>query len=183
MRRLRLAGGFDAATAGLILGGAALIAASIVAAVSLLAPPKAPAAVSEEPTATPVITGRTSAALPPDRVATVLTVDAGAGAASVAKPGDHIDILGYFAHQTTGADSVTRVLLSDVPVVSTDRSGSSIALTLAVPQQSALLLQEAQALGAQPFVTVHPLQPVTALPSSFSDTDLANRLSAGARAR
>jgi len=178
VRRFRLAGGFDLATAGLILGGAVLIAASIVAAVSLLAPPRPPAPVAEEPTPTAVITGRTSAALPPDRVATVLTVDAGAGAAGAARPGDHVDVLGYFAHAATGSDSLTRILLADVPVVTVDRSGNSIALTLAVPQESALLLQEAQAIGAQPFIALRPLQPLATVPGTFTDSDLANRLSA-----
>jgi hypothetical protein len=178
VRRLRVARGFDAATAGLILGGAMLIAASIVAAASLLAPPRLSSPVAEEPAPTPVVTGRTSAALPADRVATVLTVDAAAGAAGAARPGDHIDILGYFARPATGAEAITRVLLADVPVLGIDRSGSSVALTLAVPQESALLLQQAQALGAQPFVALRPPNPVAAVPSSFSDTDLANRLTA-----
>ena len=179
MRRFRLTGGFDAATAGLILGGALLIAVSIVAAVVLLTPPPGQAPAATEPTPTPIISGRTAAALPPDRVAAVLTVDATTGAAGATRTGDHIDILGYFSHQATGADAVTRVLLSDVTVLGVDRAGSSVALTLSVPQESALLLHEAQALGAQPVVALRPIQPLAEVPGSFSDTNLATRLGSG----
>jgi Flp pilus assembly protein CpaB len=181
VRRPRLASGFDAVSAALIVGGAALVAASIVAAVVLLSPPRSPEPAAPEPTPTPLLTGRTSAALPPDRVATVLTVDAAAGAAGAARMGDHIDILGFFSRQASGTDPVTRVLLADVPVLSVDRSGTSVALTLAVPQESALLLNEAQALGAQPLVALRPLHPVGEPPASFSDADLAKRLTVGAR--
>jgi hypothetical protein len=180
VRRFRLTGGFDVATAGLIIGGAALLAVSIVAAVVLMTPPRAPGSTAlVEVTPTPLITGRTSAALPPDHVATVLTVDAAAGAAGATRMGDRIDILGYFSRRATGAEAVTRVLLSDVTVLNVDQSGTSVALTLSVPQESALLLSEAQALGAQPLVALRPLQPAVDLPASFSDSDLATRLSAG----
>jgi hypothetical protein len=90
-------------------------------------------------------------------------------------------VLGYFSAQTTGSTAITRVLLQDVPVLGADRSGSTVALTLALPQSNALLLQEAQALGTHPYVIVRPLQPLTDLPTSFSDTDLATRFSAGAQ--
>jgi len=178
VRRLRLAAGFDFVTAGLIVGGAALIAGSIIALAVLVSPPHEPALLLV-PTPTADATGHTAAALPPDRVATVLTLDAAAGAAGAARTGDHVDILGYFAHQASGGDPVTRVLMADVPVLSVDHSGTNVALTLAIPQESALLLQEAQALGAQAFVALRPVQPLATQPVSFSDTDLARRLSAG----
>jgi Flp pilus assembly protein CpaB len=180
VRRFPFAGGFDLATAGLILGGAVLLAVSIVAVIALLVPgpPGPPGA---PPTPQPTPSGRTSAALPADRVATVLALDASAGAATAARSGDHIDIFGYFARQVTGDDAVTRVLLADVEVLGVDRSGSNVALTLAVPRGSALLLQEAQSLGARPFVALRPVQRLAEMPTSFSDGDLANRLSAGAR--
>jgi Flp pilus assembly protein CpaB len=175
--------GFDFATAALIMGGAVLIAISIVAATVLVSPPHEPAVAITESTPTPDVTGHTSAALPADRVATVLTVDAAAGAAGAARPGDHVDVFGYFAHQANGGESITRSLMADVPVLSVDRTGSSVALTLAVPQESALLLQEAQALGGQAFVALRPLQPLASEPASFSDTDLASRLAAGNHAQ
>jgi Flp pilus assembly protein CpaB len=175
--RFRSAGGLDLATGALILGGALLIAASIVAAVPVIAPP-----VSGVPSTQPVTLssapGRVSASanLPPDRVAAVLTLDVGAGAGGAARTGDRVDVLGYFSRQVTGAEAVTRVLVQHVPVLNIDRSGASVALTLAVPQQSAVLLQEAQALGARPFVTLRPVQYTAELASSFSDADLARRL-------
>jgi Flp pilus assembly protein CpaB len=180
--RLRSAGGFDLLTGVLLLGGAALLAVAIVAAVVLLAPPRAPesvVALEPEPTALPT-PGRTSAALPADRVAAVLTVDASQGAAAATRQGDHVDVLAYFSPRVTGDQSITRVLLADVPVLSVDRAGSSVGLTLAVPQDSALLLQEAQALGGQPFVTLRSPQSSPDLPPTFSDADLASRLAAGA---
>jgi Flp pilus assembly protein RcpC/CpaB len=164
---LRLPAGLDFATGALLLGGAGLVAASIVAGVILLAPPSAPAAPEAEPTPTALPINRASAALAPDHVGTVLSVDAAAGASSAVRPGDHIDVVAFFARQAT-----TRVVLQDVPVLSVDRSGPNIALTLSVPQTSALLLQEAQALGGHPFVMLRPIQSTAALPNSFSDSDL-----------
>ncbi len=159
--------GLDLVTGALLLGGAGLLAASIVAAVVLLTPPEGSPVPGPEAVPTPLLAGRPSAALSPDRVATVLAVDAGVGAGSAVRAGDHVDVLAFFAQQTT-----TRLILQDVPVLNVDRSGSSIALTLAVPQTSALVLQESQALGARPLVTLRPLQPLGELPGSFSDADL-----------
>jgi Flp pilus assembly protein CpaB len=179
MRR-KPAGGLDLVTAALIASGAALIAASIVVAIVLLSPVGglAPVIAEPAPASTDAI-GRTSVALPADRVAAVLNVDASAGAGTAARSGDHVDVLGYFSRQVTGAQNLTRVLLRDVPVVTVERSAAGMALTLAVPQADALLLLEAQALGARPFVVLLPgTAPPSASdrPTSFSDADLANRL-------
>ena len=92
-------------------------------------------------------------------------------------------MLGYFSRQVIGIESITRVLLQDIPVLTVDRSGSGVALTLAVPHDGALLLQEAQAIGARPFVTLRSVRVAPnadGVPPSFSDTDLAGRL-AGVR--
>ncbi len=179
MRR-RPAGGVDLATAALIVSGAVLIAASIVIGIVLLAPAGVVTPIIAEPAPSPTDTiGRTSVALTADHVAAVLSVDASAGAGVAARAGDHVDVLGYFARQVTGAESITRVLLHDVPVVTVDRSAASVTLTLAVPQAEALLLQEAQALGARPFVLLLPGPAQSAAadqPITFSDADLANRL-------
>jgi Flp pilus assembly protein RcpC/CpaB len=181
VRRSPLAAGFDLATAGLIVGGAILLAASVVAAMVLLAPPRSPTVPVAAPSPAPTPGARAAAALPADRVATVLTLDAAAGAAAATRSGDHIDIFGYFARRTTGSEAVTRVLLADVPVLGIDRAGNNVSLTLAVPPESALVLQEAQALGVQPFVALRPVQPTAEAPADFSDTDLVNRLTAGAQ--
>ena len=176
--RFKPAGGFDLVTGALVLGGCALIALAIVVSVVLLAPPRSePSPPPPEPTPTP-FAGRASAALSADRVAAVLSVDAATGAAAAARKGDHIDVLGFFPQKATGSESVTRVLLADVPVLNVDRAGANVALTLSVPQSSALLLQEAQALGAQPYVTLRSPAATGETPSSFSDTDLANQLRA-----
>jgi Flp pilus assembly protein RcpC/CpaB len=164
---LRPPAGLDLATGALLLGGAGLVAASIVAAVVLLAPRATPASLETEPTPTAISLSRPAAALAPDRVGTVLSIDANGGASSAVRPGDHVDVLSFFPQQ-----AATRVVLTDIPVLGVDRSGSSIALTLAVPQSSALLLQEAQALGGRPYVMLRPLQASATLPTSFSDSDL-----------
>src|SRR5438132_7673255 len=177
--QFRSAGGFDLATGALILGGAGLIAAAIVAAVVLISPPPQVAPAVPEPIPTAPLSGRPSAALPADRVAAALTVDVSAGAGGAARAGDHVDVLAYFSRQITGAEAVTRVVMQDVAVLNVDRSGSSVALTLALPQASALLLQEAQALGARPFVTLRPTRQSTDIPAAFSDSDLANRFAGG----
>jgi Flp pilus assembly protein CpaB len=119
--------------------------------------------------------------LPAGRVAAVLFVDVAAGAGSAARSGDRVDVLGYFSRQITGSDNVTRLLLQDVPVLTIDRSGASVALTLALSQDAALLLQEAQALGARPFVTLRSVNGASALAPSttLSDADLAGRLAGG----
>ncbi len=175
MSRIRPTGGVDLVSGALILSGAALIALAIVASVLLMSPPAA--STTGAPPSSP--DDRASVALAADRVATVLNVDAAAGAGSVTRPGDHVDILGYFSRQITGGDAVTRVLLNDVPVLNVDDSGSQIALTLAVSQDSALLLQEAQALGGRPYVVLRPARLAAELPPSISDADVLSRLSGG----
>ena len=174
------AGGLDLATAALMLGGAALIAGSIAAGAMVLTPPVLdPQPVATEAVPTMIAPGRASATLAADRVATVLFVDAATGAGSAARAGDRVDVLGYFSRQIVGSESVTRMLLQDVPVLTVERSGASIALTLAVPHDGALLLQEAQAIGGRPFVTLRSVTvgpDVAGGPRSYSDTDLAARL-------
>jgi hypothetical protein len=180
-------GGLDLATGALVLGGVGLIVVSLVGAAALLRAPTA----EVEPTASaprlsvPVATAasvRPSIALSADRVAAVLVVDATTGAGSAARLGDHVDVLGYFSRQVIGSESVTRMLLEDVAVLEIDRSGAGVALTLAVPHEGALLLHEAQAIGARPFVTLRSVRPGAAgegVPQRFSDTELAERLAGG----
>ena len=169
--RYRPGGGLDLTTAALIAGGALLIAAALVVAIVLFVPPDVVMSGNAGPD--PI------SAEPADRVAAVLNVDVAVGAGVAARSGDHVDVLGYFSRQVTGAESVTRVLMRDVPVVTVERSATNVALTLAVPQAQALWLQEAQALGARPLVMLLPdgARPAAADgPASFSDIDLANRL-------
>jgi hypothetical protein len=182
--RFRFAGGLDLATGALVLGGALLVAASIVAAVVTLSPSQAvrtPDA-SELAAPAPMPGGeRPANALPSDRVATVLAMDPSAGAGGTARPGDHVDVLGYFSRAVNsgaGNENVTRVLAQDVPVLAVDRSGSQISLTLAVTQNGALLMHEALALGAKPMIALRPVDaPAGSLaPTAFSDSDLAHRL-------
>lgn len=178
--QLRSAAALDLATGALILSGAGLMAASIIAAVLLLTPRQAPPTPAAESTLASVPPDRPAAALLSNRVATVLTINASAGAGAAARTGDHVDILGYFSQQSTGSSAITRVLLQDIPVLGVERSGSNISLLLSVPQASALLLEEAQALGARPYIALRPLSPMADLPPSFSDADLAGRISNGA---
>ena len=155
--------------------GVALVATAVAVALLIVRPQPLPA----EPAAV-TVTQQTSVELPASRVATILRVDAGAGAAGLARPGDHVDILGYFSRQVTGGDGVTRRLLEDVPILGVAREGRTTALTLAVPHEGALLLQQAQALGGQPFVVLRaagsPAGGAPA-PSAFSDSDLVRRAS------
>jgi hypothetical protein len=175
--RFRLAGGLDLATGALLLGGALLVAAAIVAAAVTLSPPQ-PAAPPEVSAPAPSPESqRPASALSADRVATVIGLDAVAAAGGATRAGDHVDLLGYFPKASSG-ESVTRVLVEDVPILAVDRSGGGVALTLALPQDSALLLHEAQALGAKPFVALRPVDQAAGsiAPATFSDSDLARRL-------
>lgn len=175
--RIRFLAGLDFLTLLLLACGAALLLTAAIGAWVLLAPPAAP---ESEAVAAPTATAdRAAAALPADQVATVLYVDAAVGAGVATRGGDRVDVLGYFARQVTGSGGLTRVLLQDVPVLNTSRAGNTVALTLAVSQDSALLLHEAQALGARPFVTLRSERvggSAAGLPASFSDADLAERL-------
>lgn len=160
-----------------------MIAISLVAAGWLLTPAAVvdAGAVVDPGLAAPAATpgARASVALATDQVATVLFVDATTGAGSAARPGDRVDVLGYFSRQVIGSENVTRMLLPDVAVLMVDHSGPGVALTLAVPQDGAVLLQEALAIGARPFVTLRSALAAPgadAMPRSFSDTDLAQRL-------
>jgi Flp pilus assembly protein CpaB len=182
-RVLTFAGGLDLATGALILSGVVLIVGSLVAAASLLAPATViqPSSPDESTLSAPALTpgSRPSVALAADQVATVLFVDASTGAGSATRSGDRVDVLGYFSRQVLGSESETRLLLPDVPVLTVDHSSPGVALTLAVSHDGALLLQEALAIGARPFVTlrsVHVLPDAEGMPRSFSDSNLADRL-------
>ena len=173
--RFRPAGGLDLTTGALILGGASLIAVSIVAAVALFAPPASIPPATVAPAANPRVADRPSAALDAEHVAAVLNVDIGAGAGVAARAGDRIDVVGFFSRQITGS-AVTRILVRDAPVLRVDRTGGSVALTLEVTPSGALLLQEAQALGARPFVTLRSAQATAELQAGFSDSELAQKV-------
>jgi len=174
--RFRPAGGLDLTTGALILGGASLIAVSIVAAVALFAPPASIPPATVAPAANPRVADRPSAALDAEHVAAVLNVDIGAGAGVAARAGDRIDVVGFFSRQITGGEAVTRILVRDAPVLRVDRTGGSVALTLEVTPSGALLLQEAQALGARPFVTLRSAQATAELQAGFSDSELAQKV-------
>ncbi|HLZ26146.1 MAG TPA: RcpC/CpaB family pilus assembly protein [Chloroflexota bacterium] len=178
--RFTAVGGLDLVTGVLMLSGVVLIAGSLVAATTLLTPVQSGAA-AEAATRTPAPTlgTRPSVVLAADQVATVLFVDASTGAGSATRSGDRVDVLGYFSRQVIGSESETRLLLPDVPVLTVDHSGSGVALTLAVSHDGALLLQEALAIGARPFVTLRAMPAIpdaAGVPRSFSDSDLADRL-------
>ncbi len=165
----------DGLTAALLGLGAVLVAAAIVGTVVLLRPPASPSPPQ-------LVAADATPTVPADRVATVLRVDATAGAAAAARVGDHVDVLGYFPRQVTGSENVTRVLVADVPVMAVARDGSGAGLTLAVPQATALLLHEAQAMGARPFVVLRPDDDTaTTYPSSLTDSELAERLTSPGR--
>ena len=164
----------DALTLLLVVVGALLVAASIVGFAVLAQPTRA------TPETAPATTP-TEVALQSDHVATVLQTES--GAASAASVGDHVDVLGYFSRQVTGDENVTRVLVADVPVLAVTRDGSGASLTLGVPQATALLLHEAQALGAKPFIVLRSTASVLAYPPSLSDSELAARLSSDASDR
>lgn len=173
--RLRRFGGVDALTLALLVAGAALLAVALLAAVELVSPPAAEVqpAPAVEPTSSPTAAS--------DRVSTVLSLDAGAasGAAYVTRAGDRVDVLGYFPQQVTGNQGLTRLILQDATVLSVARSGNVVALTLSVTQDAALLLQEAQALGARPYIALRSAQTAAGadgMPARFSDADLATRV-------
>jgi Flp pilus assembly protein CpaB len=178
--RLQFARGLDLGATALIAGGVVLVAAAGMAVVVYIASTVSPAPVAPAPIPAAVnAPGRVAETLPSDKVATVLLVDAGSGAGAAARAGDRVDILGYFSRKTTGDQSVTRLLLQDVSVLSATRNGASVALTLAVAHDAALLLQEAQAIGGRPLVTLRAAQATADAPelaAHFSDTDLADRL-------
>jgi hypothetical protein len=176
--RLRPVGGLDLTTGTLLLGGAALLALSLVGAFVLLAPPAA----KPTPPPEPVAESRAADALTADHVVAVLTVDGSSGAATAVQAGDRVDVLGYFSKQLTGTVGFTRVMVHDVPVLTSERSGTNVALSLALPRDAAMLLHEAQALGARPFVTLRAVgSAVDAEPAqaTFSDSDLAIRMAGG----
>ena len=176
--RFRRAGGLDLTTAVLLAGGVVLLAAAIAAGVSLRMP--SPGTATSQPTAASQMIAqgaRPAAAVPADRVAAVLYVNSGLGAGAAIRVGDRIDVLGYFASTATQPENTTRVLLQDVLVLATQAMGSDIALTLALQQSEALLVNEVQALGVRPFVTLPAARTGTIPPpSSFTDSDLAARL-------
>lgn len=163
----------DATTLLLVVAGSVLLAASIVGFVVLAQPTRA----TPETAPQTMATIEATAAAEPDTVATVLRLDATASVGGAARTGDRVDVLGYFPRQVTGDENVTRVLVSDVPVLGMSPDGGGASLTLAVSQSTALLIHEAQALGARPFVVLRSARGPTTSPASLNDSQLAERLS------
>jgi hypothetical protein len=164
----------------LLVVGVVALAASMYAALRMIAP-LAPPATAPASTSTVVA----PPVLAADHVATSLNVDAGLDSAAAARPGDHVDILGYFSRQVTGGEGMTRVLLTDVAVLGVGRDAGRVALTLALRQEEALLLQQVQALGVRPFVALRSARAPLgseALPTAITDRDLTLRLQASIRA-
>ncbi|GAC1328675.1 MAG: hypothetical protein NVSMB2_27930 [Chloroflexota bacterium] len=176
--RFRLAGGLDLTTAALLVGGVVLVAVSLIAAGSLVLPTTTLPLSEPTPTSHTLAPGaRPAASLPTDRVAAVVYVNSSLGAVSAIKVGDRVDILGYFSSSASQTENTTRTILEDVLVLSTQPSGSDVALTLAVQQSEALLVNETQALGVRPFVMLPATHSgTTPPPATFTDSDLAARL-------
>lgn len=176
--RFRLAGGLDPTTAALLVGGVVLLAVSLANAALLLLPTTTlPLGAPTPAPQTLASGGRPAAALPTDRVAAVLYVNSSLGAGSAIRVGDRVDVLGYFSASASQTENTTRAILEGVLVLSTQASGSDVALTLALQQSEALLLNEAQALGVRPFVLLPATRSGMTPPSApFTDSDLAARL-------
>jgi Flp pilus assembly protein CpaB len=161
----------DALTLGLLALGAVLLAAAIVGLAVLAEPTRA---TPDSPPQPPTVS---DSVLQPDSVATVLRVDSTAGVAGAANVGDRVDVLGYFPRQAATDENVTRLLISNAPVLSVTREGANLSLTLAVPQSTALLLHESQALGARPFVLLRSAGGAAQYPPRLTGSELAARLS------
>jgi hypothetical protein len=163
--RARPFAAMDALTLLLIGFGATLMAGAIAGIVVLVteASPVPPSSAIEPP---------------PDQVPTHLSSDAPGGTAALARVGDHVDVLGYFAGQPVGQDHFTRLLIADVAVIAIVEDNGHPTLTLGLPQASVVVLREAEALGARPFVVLRSNSGPVDYPSALNDSELAGRLSA-----
>lgn len=98
--------------------------------------------------------GRISVQLPPGQVAFVVRADSNAGASSAVRPGDRVDILAFFSAEAAGGQAMTRALVRDTVVLAAERERDTQAVTLAIAPDQVLLLQQAELLGARPFVVL-----------------------------
>jgi Flp pilus assembly protein CpaB len=166
----------DVVAVALLAAGVLALAVSFYAALALFAPPVVPSDNAPVPS-TPQPTDR--ATLPSDHVATMLHVDAGVDSSAAVRPGDRVDILGYFSRQVTGTEGMTRPLLANVAVMNTGRDGGRVSLTLALQPDDAVLLQEAQAIGVRPYVALrsaHASASADMRPAPVTDRDLTTRM-------
>ncbi|MBM2811120.1 MAG: hypothetical protein HW416_1879 [Chloroflexi bacterium] len=158
-----------------LIAGIGLMALALLSSIALLATSRS----TSVPIATPIDTPEGLASqLGPNQVAVAVRVESVAGLGGVLRRGDRVDLYALMPAQTEGGKVDTRLLLSDVPVYGVAREGELQALTLAIPDDRALLAQEAIQSGAKPFVVLRPSQGASsdANMTAFGDQDLPDWL-------
>ena len=125
-----------------------------------------------------------SARVPAGQVATALRLSRTEGAAGAIRPGDTIDVYAFFPQRATGGAPSTRVLLREKLVYAATQEMDLQSVTLVMPPQEAVLLQDALQIGARPYATIRSSKgmPVNEAPVVFGDEALAAwiaRLGAG----
>jgi Flp pilus assembly protein CpaB len=95
-----------------------------------------------------------SARVPSGQVATALRVSRSEGVAGVLRPGDTIDVLAAFAARVTGGATVTRVLMREKLVYAVALDSNTLSVTLVMPSEEAILLQDALQVGARPYLVL-----------------------------
>ena len=155
----------------LLVGAGLLLSALLATAVMLSARPSRLDA-TDDPRPSVVAL---SARVPPGQVATALRVSRSEGVAGALRPGDTIDVLAAFADRVSGGSPSTRILMREKLVYAVALEGDIQSVTLVMPPEEALLLQDALQIGARPYLVLRSAAGLggAEAPSAFGDEALS----------
>ena len=105
-----------------------------------------------------------------------MRLDAVGGVGGAIRAGDAIDLYAHFPPQAGGAQPTTRVLLRDALVYGAAKDPNALTVTLAMPPERAVLIQQALRQGARPFAAVRSPRTAASAGEVFDDSDLATWL-------
>jgi Flp pilus assembly protein CpaB len=114
-----------------------------------------------------------SARVPPGQVATALRVSRSEGVAGALRPGDTIDVLMAFTDRASGVSPTTRVLMREKLVYAVALEGDVQSVTLVMPPEEALLLQDALQVGARPYLVLRSAAGLGGAEAPFALSDEA----------
>jgi hypothetical protein len=133
----------------------------------------------------PVTAARSlSGRIPAGQVATALRFGRVESVSGRIRAGDTVDVYAFYSERA-GAAATTRVLMREKLVYTASESPEAISLTLAMPPDEAVSLQDALLAGARPYAVLRSGRGLSqrAAPESFGDDSLSSWITQVAESR
>jgi hypothetical protein len=135
----------------LMVGSMLLLVAVIFSTFAIVANPRSSTSDEQPGAAAPLTIAQR---IPADQVATSIRLSQVESVAGALRAGDPIDVYGFYPERLTGDVAATRTLLRQKLIYTTTQDPEGQSVTLAMPPQEALLLEEALRMGARPYAVL-----------------------------